>query len=341
MKNVLVLQGARLGAYHIGAYQALHELGFEPDWVTGISIGALNAAVLATNKPEERLRKMVEFWEDIARPDGAAASYSGAYRAMYNKSVVAKSMLQGLPNFWTPRVNVMMGMGGVEVQFANPTETSYYDTSPMLDTLRRHCNFAWHNQGHGARLSLGATRVDTGKLEFFDSLNCQIGPAHALASGSLPPGFPATEINGKYYWDGGCVTNTPCRRCWTTPMKPPTCACSWWTCGARMAACRPPWMAWPGGRKKSSTPAAWISTARCANTKAVRPPAAQPGMRRHSWFAARLGGRSAGPSPAQYRHPHHHLSSYWRRKLVQRCRVLGRLDQAPSRDGLCGHAGKA
>ena len=101
----------------------------------------------------------------------------------------------------------------------------------MLDTLRRHCNFAWHNQGHGARLSLGATRVDTGKLEFFDSLNCQIGPAHALASGSLPPGFPATEINGKYYWDGGCVTNTPCRRCWTTPMKPPTCACSWWTCG--------------------------------------------------------------------------------------------------------------
>jgi predicted acylesterase/phospholipase RssA len=79
----------------------------------------------------------------------------------------------------------------------------------MLDTLRRHCNFAWHNQGHGARLSLGATRVDTGKLEFFDSLNSQIGPAHALASGSLPPGFPATEINGKYYWDGGCVTNTP------------------------------------------------------------------------------------------------------------------------------------
>lgn len=210
VKNVLVLQGGgALGAYHIGAYQALHELGFEPDWVTGISIGALNAAVLATNKPEDRLRKMVEFWDDIARPDGAAASYSGAYRAMYNKSVVAKSMLQGLPNFWTPRVNVMMGMGGVEVQFANPTETSYYDTSPMLDTLRRHCNFAWHNQGHGARLSLGATRVDTGKLEFFDSLNCQIGPAHALASGSLPPGFPATEINGKYYWDGGCVTNTP------------------------------------------------------------------------------------------------------------------------------------
>ena len=210
VKNVLVLQGGgALGAYHIGAYQALHELGFEPDWVTGISIGALNAAVLATNKPEDRLRKMTEFWKDISRPDGAAAHCTGHYRSLYNKSVVAKSMLQGLPNFWTPRVNVMMGMGGAEVQFSKPTEASYYDTSPMLDTLARHCNFAWHHQGHGARLSLGATRVDTGKLEFFDSLHTPLRPAHALASGSLPPGFPATEIDGRFYWDGGCVTNTP------------------------------------------------------------------------------------------------------------------------------------
>lgn len=210
VKNVLVLQGGgALGAYHIGAYEALHELGFEPDWVTGISIGALNAAVLATNKPEDRLRKMTEFWKDISRPDGAAAHCTGHYRSLYNKSVVAKSMLQGLPNFWTPRVNVMMGMGGAEVQFSNPTEASYYDTSPMLDTLARHCNFAWHHQGHGARLSLGATRVDTGKLEFFDSLHTPLRPAHALASGSLPPGFPATEIDGRFYWDGGCVTNTP------------------------------------------------------------------------------------------------------------------------------------
>ena len=210
VKNVLVLQGGgALGAYHIGAYQALHELGFEPDWVTGISIGALNAAVLATNKPEDRLRKMTEFWKDITRPDGAAAHCTGHYRSLYNKSVVAKSMLQGVPNFWTPRVNVMMGMGGAEVQFSKPTEASYYDTSPMLDTLARHCNFAWHHQGHGARLSLGATRVDTGKLEFFDSLHTPLRPAHALASGSLPPGFPATEIDGRFYWDGGCVTNTP------------------------------------------------------------------------------------------------------------------------------------
>ena len=100
VKNVLVLQGGgALGAYHIGAYEALHELGFEPDWVTGISIGALNAAVLATNKPEDRLRKMTEFWKDISRPDGAAAHCTGHYRSLYNKSVVAKSMLQGLPNF--------------------------------------------------------------------------------------------------------------------------------------------------------------------------------------------------------------------------------------------------
>lgn len=110
-------------------------------------------------------------------------------------------------NFWTPRVNVMMGMVGWKCSSPTPPKPSYYDTSPMLDTLRRHYQFL-HNQGHGARLSLGATQVDTGKLEFFDSLNCQIGPAHALASGSLPPGFPATEINDKYYWDGGCVTNT-------------------------------------------------------------------------------------------------------------------------------------
>ncbi len=204
-KVVLVLQGGgALGAYHIGAYEALKDAGFEPDWVTGISIGAINAAVIAANPPQQRLAKLEALWESISRPEGWGMMLQGVDLRMFNQFNVAEAMVLGQPNFWYPRVP-----SPVLAKDLPATEASFYDTRPMLATLHEHADFALLNRGEGARLSLGATRVDTGELEFFDSNHQTIDPRHVLASGSLPPGFPATEIDGICYWDGGCVSNTP------------------------------------------------------------------------------------------------------------------------------------
>ena len=202
---VLVLQGGgALGAYHIGAYQALHEAGLEPEWVTGISIGAINASVIAANPAAARLEKLTALWDSISRPNDWGSVLQGVGLRLFNQYNVAEAMVIGQPNFWSPR------LPSPTLASDLPTaDASYYDTRPMLDTLARFADFAYLNRGQGARLSLGATRVDSGELVFFDSAKQALNPRHALASGSLPPGFAATEIDGHYYWDGGCVSNTP------------------------------------------------------------------------------------------------------------------------------------
>ncbi|AZN35052.1 patatin-like phospholipase family protein [Iodobacter ciconiae] len=204
-KVVLVLQGGgALGAYHIGAYAAMQEAGFEPDWVTGISIGAINAAVIATNHPKQRLEKLEALWESISRPDGWGSFLSGQTLWAFNQFSVAEAMLLGQPNFWSPR------MPSPLLSPTLPTElASFCDTTPMLGTLRDLASFPDLNSGKTARLTLGATKVDTGELVFFDSAAQKIEAEHVLASGSLPPGFAATKIGDEYYWDGGCVSNTP------------------------------------------------------------------------------------------------------------------------------------
>lgn len=204
-KVVLVLQGGgALGAYHIGAYAAMKEAGFEPDWVTGISIGAINAAVIATNPPEQRLEQLESLWESISRPDDWGSMLSGKSLWAFNQFSVAEAMLLGQPNFWLPRMPSPLLSNSL-----SPDQASYCDTAPMLRTLNELACFDELNAGKTARLTLGATRVDTGELVFFDSATQSIEADHVLASGSLPPGFAATRIGDDYFWDGGCVSNTP------------------------------------------------------------------------------------------------------------------------------------
>jgi NTE family protein len=200
----LMLQGGgALGAYHIGAYQALAEHDLHPDWVAGISIGAINAAVIAGNRPEQRVERLAALWEAISWPDLPTKLPLTQWQTLHNMASNAEALLFGQPHFFTPRaVNPLL------LPRAAPQQVSFYDTTPMLFTLRRFADFSLINS-RAVRLSLGATNIATGDLEFFDNHRQTIGPEHVLASGSLPPGFPATEANGKLYWDGGCVSNTP------------------------------------------------------------------------------------------------------------------------------------
>jgi NTE family protein len=203
-KVVLVLQGGGgLGAYHIGAYQALQEADFAPEWVCGTSIGAINAAVLVGNKPDDRLDRLEELWEEISRPDGWGDWVPSSLQRAFNTGSAMTGLLLGQPHFFTPNVpNPYMSIPG------SPTATSFYDTSPMRATLERLADFHTINSGT-PRLSLGATNVTTGDLTYFDNTRQKIGSEHVLASGSLPPGFPATVVDGEQYWDGGIVSNTP------------------------------------------------------------------------------------------------------------------------------------
>ena len=213
----LVLQGGgALGALRIGAYQALHEAGYEPDWVSGISIGAVNAALIAGNQPDARLGKLTKFWDEISRPDGWGAAFGGDLRQWFNWGSVTEAVLFGQPQFFSPRFpNPYCAPPGT------PGATSFYDTSPLRSTLERLADFDLINSGH-VRLSLGATRVRTGELVFFDSHRQRIAPEHVMASGSLPPGFPATQVEGEMYWDGGCVSNTPLGAINEDPPSVPT-----------------------------------------------------------------------------------------------------------------------
>ncbi len=200
----LMLQGGgALGAYHIGAYQALAEHGLHPQWVSGISIGSINAAVIAGNPPDDRVARLDALWETISWPDVPTPLASAPWQLLHNVASNAEALVFGQPHFFTPRpVSPWL------LTNAPPQALSFYDTTPMLFTLRRFADFSLINS-HAIRLSLGATNLATGELEFFDLQRQTIGPEHVLASGSLPPGFPATQVDGKLYWDGGCVSNTP------------------------------------------------------------------------------------------------------------------------------------
>lgn len=200
----LVLQGGgALGAYHIGAYQALAEHDFHPDWVAGISIGAINSAIIAGNRPKDRVERLDALWHTISWPDFKAPVDFLPLATLHNMASNAEALLFGQPNFFSPRpINPYL------VSKAAPQSVSFYDTTPLLFTLRRFADFGLINDKI-TRLSLGATNIATGQVEYFDNHAMPIGPEHVMASGSLPPGFPATLVGTDYYWDGGCVSNTP------------------------------------------------------------------------------------------------------------------------------------
>jgi NTE family protein len=223
---VLLLQGGgALGAYQAGVYEALAEADLHPDWVAGISIGAINAAIIAGNPANLRVEKLRAFWEGITSSWvgvytaewGALLARGDAARVSTNQMSAVGALMSGAPGFFRPRIPGpwFQPSGSVEA-------TSYYDTAQLKATLEWLIDFDRVNAEHAqTRLSLGAVNVRSGNLVYFDSPSQVIKPEHVMASGALPPGFPAIQIEGEHYWDGGLVSNTPLQWIAMTQQKPP------------------------------------------------------------------------------------------------------------------------
>jgi NTE family protein len=208
----LLLQGGgALGAYQAGVYQALSEEKLFPDWVAGISIGAINAALIAGNPPETRVDRLRSFWEaitpvhpwDWSAKLGHPTGESIDWRKITNQMSATSALFSGVAGFFTPRMPTpwLQPAGGTNA-------TSYYDTRSLQRTIERHVDFDLINAGN-TRFSVGAVNVRSGNFVYFDTTTHTIEPAHILASAALPPGFPPVEIDGEHYWDGGLVSNTP------------------------------------------------------------------------------------------------------------------------------------
>jgi NTE family protein len=209
-KPVLVLQGGgALGSYQAGAYQALCHQDFEPEWVAGISIGAINAAIIVGNAPEKRVERLKEFWGTVSSPvPWSPVGQGDGARSLFNETSAALIAAFGVPGFFTPRFPPapLWPQG-------SPQSQSYYDTTPLRATLERLVDFDRINACK-TRLSVGAVGVTTGNFVYFDNvefrkLGKKITPEHIMASGALPPGFPSIEIDGEHFWDGGISSNTP------------------------------------------------------------------------------------------------------------------------------------
>ena len=201
-QTVLVLQGGgALGAYQAGVYEALHEAKIEPDWVIGISIGALNGAIITGNAPADRLPRLREFWKRVENDSPFDGQYwPGFGHAFANLSAVTR----GIPAMYTPRplawaqVNADVGVDNA----------SYYLTGPLRETLSSLINFE-NMKSNSPRLTVGAVNIRKGEMHYFDSRDKTLGLDHVMASGALPPAFPAIRIEGEAYWDAGVYSNTP------------------------------------------------------------------------------------------------------------------------------------
>ncbi len=204
-KGVLVLQGGgALGSYQAGAYQALADHNHIPDWVAGMSIGAINAAIIVGNAPEDRVEKLQTFWNRVSSHLLAMPYLErGEGRSAFNETSASIVAMFGAPGFFMPRMpSPLLFPPGID------GTVSYYETAPLKETLLELVDFDRINSGP-IRLSVGAVNVRTGNFRYFDSAKEEITPEHVMASGALPPGFPPIEIEGEYYWDGGLVSNTP------------------------------------------------------------------------------------------------------------------------------------
>jgi NTE family protein len=208
----LLLQGGgALGAYQAGVYQALAEADLEPDWVAGISIGAINSGLIAGNPPGKRVERLREFWEQVTgNPFTSWLSGTNAdlisgdiVRGVFNQFSAMTSLIAGAPGFFSTRIPSpwLQPPGTIAA-------TSYCDTSELKGTLERLIDFDRINQGP-MRFSVGAVNVRSGNFAYFDTNTDTIRAEHIMASGAIPPGFPPIEIDGAFYWDGGIVSNTP------------------------------------------------------------------------------------------------------------------------------------
>ncbi len=199
----LVFQGGgALGAYQAGVYQALHEAGIEPDWIIGTSIGAINAGIIAGNRPEHRLDRLKEFWARVRHPTPVTAMASlpflgGTFAAM-------NAITSGLPGFFKPNPAAFLG----PKMPLGADDAGYYSTAPLQKTLADLIDPDLLGRD-GPRLTLGAANVSTGAMRYFDSREDDLTIRHIMASGALPPAFPAVRIDGELFWDGGILSNTP------------------------------------------------------------------------------------------------------------------------------------
>jgi NTE family protein len=200
---VLVLQGGgALGAYQVGVYQALHEAGVEPHWVIGTSIGAINAAIIAGNEPGKRLEQLTRFWDMVQ--SGRYANLAALWPVFTGTLSNFGTYTNGIDGFFAPNPQAAWGMHtplGVE-------NAAFYTTAPLRETLMNLVDFKCINAKR-TRLTLGAVNVRSGDMHYFDSRETKIKVEHVMASGALPPAFPAVRIGGSSYWDGGIYSNTP------------------------------------------------------------------------------------------------------------------------------------
>jgi len=200
---VLVLQGGgALGAYQVGVYQALHEAGIEPDWVIGTSIGAINAALIAGNDRESRIARLADFWGRVVQ--GSEHDPLRFWTGLSNVVANAMTVSRGIPAFFAPNPAAWISSHarfGIE-------GAAYYTTAPLRDTLAELIDLE-HCDEHKIRLTVGAVNARNGEMRYFDSRKETLGVDHILASGALPPAFPAVRIGGDPYWDGGIYSNTP------------------------------------------------------------------------------------------------------------------------------------
>ncbi|TYL88667.1 patatin-like phospholipase family protein [Bradyrhizobium cytisi] len=197
---VLVLQGGgALGSYQAGVYQALHEAGIEPDWVIGTSIGAINASLIAGNAPENRLARLKEFWKRMEQTPLRTGVPGFDDKLAYWSTVTG-----GIPGFFRPNPLAHAG----ESYPLGADRAGYYSTAPLETTLRELVDFGLANRG-APRLTVGAAHVGTSRMRYFDSRDGELTVKHVMASGALPPAFPAVRIDGELYWDGGILSNSP------------------------------------------------------------------------------------------------------------------------------------
>ena len=200
---VLVLQGGgALGSYQAGVYQALHEAGIEPDWIIGTSIGAINASLIAGNEPQDRLSQLKEFWKRMEQ--NPIWNLRSAFPGFNEKLAYWSTITNGIPGFFRP--NPLAHAGDSFPLGAD--HAGFYSTAPLEKTLSELVDFNLVNRCT-PRLTVGAAHVRTSQMRYFDSRDGDLTVKHVMASGALPPAFPAVRIDGELYWDGGILSNTP------------------------------------------------------------------------------------------------------------------------------------
>ena len=200
----LVLQGGgALGAYQAGVYHALNEASIGVDWLCGTSIGAINGAIIAGNPPEKRVERLRDFWETVTTPPVripnipwfTELAWNGNAHTRYwaNRMSAFSTMLHGAPGFFSPRPLPPLNSAA-----DSPEAVSYYDIAPLKKMLARLVDFDLIN-GDSMRFTVLATNVRSGARACFENREQEIGPAHILASASLPPSFPPTEIDWRIF----------------------------------------------------------------------------------------------------------------------------------------------